>query len=335
MTQEIIDEKKIQENLFNLGIVNSPLIKQTKDELESIPISPSEPEMPAYGALPYFDDRKKIVASLPEKLSYFNYNLVPEDKRDLARASEGILLFETKAGFPPSQLSEQILANYPDLNKEGKVISIFGLSGSGKSLALEAIREKYGDEVVVIDNDTSRYNLLAKIVSDAEKSVGKSAEQIKSSKVIHNRISGPFYMVLDHVTAELRNRGYLVVRASTEPYVKADHGFYIEHPDGIDPTSLLASGEEAVKSAAQQLHQRTSQRVDGKDNYEWENPKLITQFEDMQEVTVQVPVSVHERFIRNVGEKLSKSTFTILYNPEAETIDQAKRTILEQLNNTL
>lgn len=335
MAQEIIDEKKIQENLFNFGIVSSPLVEQSREELESATVS-FDPGQPTYGALPYFNNRKQIITHMPQELAYFNCDVDSEEgKDDLKRDSEGILLFEMKAGFPLSKLSEQILANYPPLEKEGKVISIFGLSGSGKSVALEAIKEQKKDSVVIIDNDTSRYNLLAKIVSEAEKINGKTAAQIKDSKVVHNRISGPFYLMLNHVTVELKNRGYSVVRVSTEPYGQADIGFYIEHPDGIDPVHALDMGEGEIEAASEKLYRRTIQRVGDKDNYDWASPELITRFEDMRDVMVQVPLAVHERFIRNVGGRLKYGHYSTLHNPKVDSKDEAKRNILNQISTVL
>lgn len=330
---ERIDSEKTEAILFDFGIASSPLARQPKEQLESMTFF-NEPAMHTFGALPYASERSNFINHLPEELAYFGYDQTPiGDNRDLTRTAEAALLFEMKAGYPLSQLAEAVLAHYPDLEKEGKVVSIFGLSGSGKSLALEAIRERYGDEAVVMDSDTARYNLLAKIVSDAEQTNGKTPEEIKASKVIHNRITGSFYTLLNYVTAELKKRGYLVVRAATAPYEAADIGLYIEHPDGIDPVSLMNVPEEQVKAAATELYRRTSERVSGSDNYDWDKPKLITKFEDMRDVTVQVPQAIHERFIYNVAEKLDTGPYRTVRNHKMESAVNAKAAILEQLSN--
>ena len=91
--------------------------------------------------------------------------------------------------------------------------------------------------------------------------------------------------------------------------------------------------EEQVKAAATELYRRTSERVSGSDNYDWDKPKLITKFEDMRDVTVQVPQAIHERFIYNVAEKLDTGPYRTVRNHKMESAVNAKAAILEQLSN--
>lgn len=330
---EPTEPAKLDEVVFNLGISKSLLVSAPKEELEEM-TTPNQPEQSMYGALPYFDNRPEIVGHLPQELQYFGLDLQVEDKSEVSKAAESILLFEMKAGFPLSRMSEEILAHYPDLGQEGKVVAIFGLAGAGKSTALDALKSVAGKNSIVIDSDRSRYNLLAKLVLEAEKERGFGADEVKNKGLIHNRISFPFYLMLDHVTSILKNRGYTVARAATLPYKKADFGFYIEHPDQIDPVVLANASEEEVQAAAKKLFERTNARVDGRDSYDWENAREVTKFEEMVDVTVQVPQVVHERFIKTIAREMTEGKYQTLHNPKANSVEDAKKFLVEQLQTS-
>ena len=330
MNNEKIGPKTNDEIVFNLRIGELALVNQSKEELEAL-TSPNQPEQPLYGALPYFDRRAGILSRLPGELEYFDVDpSVQSMQREVTRGAESALLFEMKAGYPLSRMSEEILANYPEREGKGQILGLFGLAGAGKSTALQALQESLGREAVVIDSDRTRFNLLAKMVLEAEKTGGVSTQDVKDRGIIHNRISFPLFFLIDHVSKVLKERGYTVVRAATLPYRKADTNFYIEHPDGIDPLELANGDDEDIARAAHVLFQRTSQRVEGRDNYDWENAKLVTKFEDMSDVTVQVPEVVHARNIGAIAREIQQGNPYVLKNPKVSSVEEAREGLKNQ-----
>ena len=306
-----------------------------------------------YGALPYFGRREEIAANINKELAILSKHYDP--KEELAWRSkiyaEGADLFEMKFGRKLSEFAEEILAHYPDLHKEGRVISVFGLSGSGKSIAIEAYREHLNSQantVVMIDSDTVRYNLFAKMVKEAELSAldpndtqGREAKGEEVKQLIHNRISGSLYFLLNHVSHELKNRGYTVFMSSTQPSPGADETIYVEHPDGIDVKNIPDNQEEAPKAlahVAKELHSRTEQRVSGKDNYDWDKAETITDFNVMHSVTVQVPEDIHMRLAAKVAEFLNGDTnnrIKILHNPVTTDVATRNKNFADQLDKIL
>lgn len=269
--------------------------------------NPWAPDRRAFGALPHFAERDAIVEHFAEEAKYFGKHYQTgqgPEWRDPFYA-EGDMLFELKFGKRLSEFAEEILAHYPPLGgKKGKEVSLFGLSGAGKSTVVEAVKEQLGDGTVVMDSDTVRFNLFAKMVKDVETTAGASVDEVRN-QLIHNNISGSLYFLLNHVTKELRERGYNVVQASTQPTHGADVTIYIEHPDGIDPRTI---SDEQLPAVAKQLYDRTQNRVHGSDDFDWESGETITDFNKMENVTVQVPERVHNIFVKNVREALQKDT---------------------------
>jgi len=314
---------------------SSPLITQDRVMLEDFR-HPWTPERRAYGALPYFDRRDEIIAHFPEEAAFFSkhYRLHSGPEWQDQFYATGALLFEMKFGTRLSEFAKNILAHYPDRGHRGKLISVFGLSGSGKSTATDAFRAVLGADTVVIDSDTARYGLLAKMVRDAELAGGADADTIKG-KLIHNDISGAFYFLLDYVKKELRDCGYTVVSCSAQPDNLADQIFYIEHPDGIDPRTI---SEEQMPAVAQQLFARTEKRIHGQDNYDWDHAATVLDFNAMKPVTVQVPERVHGIFLKTVASALEKSDaqgIITLKNPPIENAQERTRCLADQLQQFL
>lgn len=280
----------------------------SKDEVAEKFTAPWSPARRSYGALPHLKSPEETLNSFREAAAYFSKTYTPKAPdappwRD-ASFAEGMILFEAKFGKKLSAFSEEILANYPPINngKPGKVLSVFGLSGSGKSTALEAMHDLYGSKVVEMDSDTVRFNLLARMMRDVELANGADLTEVRE-QLIHNNISGSLYLLLNHLTKELQARGYNVVRSSTMPEPSADVTVYISHPDGIDPRKVT---DEQLPEVAKGLFERTQGRVSGSDDYDWEHAETVTDFGKMKPVTVQVPQRVHEIFVKNTRDILSK-----------------------------
>jgi hypothetical protein len=282
------------------GKNQSPLFKdRATAEKFSYPWNPGQR---AYGALPHLKPIAETLESFKDEARYFSKTYTTKEAgapswRDESYG-EGMILFEAKFGKKLSEFAEEILAKYPPLPEEkpGKELSIFGLSGSGKSTALEAIHDLYGSKVVEMDSDTVRFNLLARMVRDVEIENGASLDEVRQN-LIHNKLSGPLYLLLNHLTKELKSRGYSVIRSSTMPEPGSDLLVYIAHPDGVDPRKVR---DEEIPTVGKTLFDRTQTRVQGDDNYDWDNAETITRFEDMKPVTVRVPERVHGIFIKNL-----------------------------------
>lgn len=288
-----------------------------------------------YGALPHFGERNEIVAHFADEANYFGkqYKTGQGPEWRDAYYAQGNLLFEMKFGKRLSAFAEEILQHYPDLKKSGREISVFGLSGAGKSATIDALKEVVGHDAVVMDSDTVRFNLLGKMVKDAELASGADMDEVRN-QLIHNSISGALYLLLNHVTKELRDRGYTVIQAATQPTSGANVTLYIEHPDGIDPRQIT---DEQIPAVAKGLYERTQSRVGGPDNFDWEHAETITDFNQMKDVTVQVPEHVHGIFLKNVRAALEKGkeTITVLKNPKMEDLAERKRQMVEQLRSVM
>lgn len=337
---------------FGVSPENSDLISASKEELENATFGANSKDR-MYGTLPYFDKREEALTHIGEELAALSKHYDPSKEPAWRNKSyaEGVILFEIKFGKRLSEFTAEILAHYPDLHREGRLISIFGLSGSGKSTAIEAYREHLGsaaETVVIIDNDTVRYNLFAKLFKEAEFSAidagdaqarASKAEELK--QLIHNRISGSLYFLLNHVLHELKNRGYIVFMSSTQPTHEANETIYVEHPDGIDVKNIPDDPAKALpilNEIAASLYDRTQSRIHGKDNYDWGSAETITDFNKMRPVTVQVPKEMHVRFAVKVAEFLKndkEGRIKKLRNPVSENIAARNKNFVEQLDRIL
>ncbi|MDO8581508.1 MAG: hypothetical protein Q7S16_01410 [bacterium] len=296
---------------------------------------PRNPERKMWGALPHFGERDEVVGYFPEEASYFEKHYTPgkgPEWRDSFYAGRA-LLFELKFGKRLSQFAEEILALYPKRDgQKGKEINIFGLSGSGKSTAVAILKEQMGDRVLVLDSDTVRYNLLAKMIQDVELAHGTDMKEIRD-ECMHNAISGALYFLLEYVAKELKERGYTVIKSSTLSNEGADATIYIEHPDGIDPRGV---SDTQIPAMAKQLFGRTQSRLSEKDNYDWAHAKTVTDFNAMQPVTVQVPEQVHGNFVKNIREALAKDpSIQILLNPKIDDANERNAALRKKLQEIL
>ncbi len=291
--------------LVTEGEKTSPLLLGKEAAEKAAP--PWNPNRRSYGAVPFLKSRDESLALFRGEAAYFGRTYKTKEPgappwRDAAYA-EGMILYEAKFGEKLSELAEEILSQYPSIEgaDKGKVISLFGLSGSGKSTALEALREIYGDQLIEMDSDTVRYNLFGKKIQEVEMENGATLDEVRNH-LMHNNISGSMYLLLDHLTKTLKDRGYMIVRSSTMPEFGADAIVYLQHPDGIDPRRI---SDEEISDKAGVLFARTESRVDGPDDFDWDHRQTVTRFEDMKQVTVQVPQQVHGIFIKNLRGILS------------------------------
>ena len=278
---------------------------------------------PMFGRLPHFDRRDSIAARIPEELEFFGEAVPVRKFPGWKRKAhlEGLLLYEMKFGQPLSRLAKEMLGHYPPRGyAPGRKISIFGLSGAGKSTAIEVLRELPGlEDAVMIDNDTVRYNLFAKKFKEVDGAAGASVEDLRT--LIHNRISGALYLTLEYITAMLKRHGYDVVISSVFPAEDSDLEIYVEHCK-IDPRAAIKPGtsaydDEAMDKMARTLFEFTAQRIPAQDNYDWDNAEIITYFRRMREVTLRVPEAIHRNFVRALGKSLlERRSIQTLRNPE-------------------
>ncbi len=295
-----------------------------------------------FGSLPHFDDIESHMSEMPDDLDYFESKLgMPPDSLNNFQ-KQAILNHRLKFGESITKLVDNILDNYPPLeDTEGKSITIYGLSGSGKSLAAEAIRES-NPNAVVMDSDTCRMNLFGQIVRDVELANSADMNELRND-LIHNPVmSGMLYLVLEGVPRELKKRGYTTILSSTAPDRNADEAYYIEHPDpSVDPRNMdipedLATSDDETYGdflrAAASLEQVTNERCpDEPDTFDWENAKQQTNFGKMEDVTVKVPPFVHRIFLQNIKSFVNEGDTTVISNPKNPDKEDAKRNIVEQL----
>lgn len=296
---------------------------------------PDRPEAPLYGAMPHFTDHKKIVTDFSHEDQYFSkhYNTATYSAAENQICAEGILLHQLKFGERLSVLTEKILShNPPRSNEQGKLISLFGLSGSGKSTAIDAIRAISGSAVVAVDKDTILHHLFAKKVQELETAHGATVDQARSV-YMHNRLSGTLQILRYYVEAELKRRGYIVVVASAKPRSNADHKIYIEHPDNINPTSISPAD---IPQAVESLYAHTEGRVSGFTNYDWDNPEVITDLNVMEPVTVTIPKRAHERILLSVKQALeNEQDVRVIHNPRTTNSQQQRENFTQQLSQLL
>ncbi|MFH1405277.1 MAG: adenylyl-sulfate kinase [Patescibacteria group bacterium] len=349
--QQAVDSREVADGLHALGNykvdTNKPetdeygephpnflvMLARTKEEAENF-AKPTTPERPAFGAMPYYDKRFDVVARFPDEARFFQKHYKLGDYSDRLYAN-GAILFELKFGRPLSEFTKEILEQYPDLGTgEGQNITLFGLSGCGKSTVLEVLKEKLGEQAIAMDSDTIRYGLFAKLVKDAEATKGNGVGEIKKQSLIHNDISGSLYLMQSYLTRELKARGYTVVTSGVTPAQGADKTIYIEHPDGIEPTQVE---DEDVIAVSKNLFERTKARVGDVDDYDWEHAETIIDFNKMVPVTVQVPEHVHAMFVRKLKKVLGDGHRRIshLENPYVADEEMRKDRIRKQLDQLL
>lgn len=312
---------------FGLSLkgVAAPLLFrcQTPEEVEAIS-SPFDCESSLYGHVPHFLPPPEAAALAEEEFVYFSETYRPRQvgaagKQD-AFYAEGALLFYEKFGKRLSEFTEEVLANYPIISDQpGKELSVFGLSGSGKSTVSEALQELYGDQIIVMDSDATRYHLFAKLVLDVEGAAGKQREHVRQH-AMHNALSGALYLLSHHVAKTLKRRGYLVVRTSTMPTADADFIIYLTHPEGIEPRSIT---EADLPAAAKRLYAATQRRVAERDNYDWKHAQTITDFRKMAPVSVQVPERIHLSFLQSLRSSLVRLGDTCLQLNNRQLEDRA------------
>jgi hypothetical protein len=337
---------------YSIEAEKSPLVVASRDEIESLTYPKKGGRQ--FGAVPFMSARPDILKHFPEEMDvmtgdgkYYSPG-GPKPWSDRFYA-EGALLFEMKFGKRLSEFAQDILKNYPEAKGEpGKEISVFGLSGSGKSTAIEALKKTVGENAVVMDSDTVRYNLLAKMIKDVELENGAQQSELKD--LMNNKISGALYFLLNNVKHELKARGYTIIYSTTEPSETADRRFYIEHPDGIDPLNdeevplipqakpdetaeqkeVREKAEQKVAAVAARLQGRTDSRNATGDDYDWERARTITRFEEMIPVSVQVPAVVHGFFLQNLKRSLKQGNIERIANVRADSAEARQKNFEQQ-----
>ena len=278
--------------------------------------NPGNRDQRVYGALPYLKSPEETAQLFRDEAAYFSKYYTPKEQgappwRDGFYA-KGVIMFEAKFGKRLSEFAEEILQQYPPISdaQQGGELRLFGLSGSGKSTAINAAKDLLGSSTIVMDSDTVRYNLLAKMIKEVEMAHGADLAEVRQY-LMHNTISGALYFLLHHITKELRSRGYHVIRSSTMPETGSGVAVYLSHPDGIDPQKVT---DEQLPEVAKRLFERTQSRIADKDDYDWEHAETITDFNGMHDVTVQVPESVHGNFVKTLRRTLRQPGIRFLHN---------------------
>ena len=141
---------------------------------------------------------------------------------------------------------------------------------------------------------------------------------------MHNNISGALYLLLDFLTKTLRARGYTVVRSSTMPQLGADATIYLPHPDGIDPRRVA---DEDIPTVARTLFERTQARVGEKDDYDLVHAHTELDFQRMRPVSVQVPLRVHEAFLKSLRATLNNPSVHYMELSSERIDDPAARKV--------
>jgi len=309
----------------------SILTGKSQSELETY-FNPTVPGRREYGALPFFTRRKSILSHLLSEEKYFKKHRISSRIKSKREPKEAIALFEMKFGVRLSVFAKEILRSYPHLRAKGKIINMFGLSGSGKSTVVEVIRKmRTVSKVVIIDDDAARYGLFAKLILDVETKAGTTLHEIRQH-MLHNAISRTFYLLLDFITRELRLRGYIVVRVSTTPLIDADELWYVEHPDGINPRTLK---EADIAKTIQKLIKRTDMRVAERDNYPWKKARCVVNFSAMHNVMLRLSERVHKEILLSLKRALLDRKLTkrirVIKNPHTKNLKQRNEAIRAQL----
>jgi septum formation protein len=302
---------------FGVRPAESILLKGSRPEVEQHRQA-DNPERRQYGTVPFHGRREEIVSDFPAELAYFSHFRPAGDGTEtLAKYAESLPLFAMKFGRPMREFAQEIMAHYPDLGRLGRDISLFGLSGSGKSALMTAVRERLGSDVVVMDSDTVRYNLFGKMVRDVETAAGADLDEVRHH-LIYNDVSNCLYLLRHHVAAELKGRGYTVIQNATTPRFGSDRLIYVENPDGLDP---LALADADIPKVARSLSEATEHRGAERDNYDWDRAETVTDFHAMRPVSVRVDPKVNEQIIREVRQALMDPRHHVEHLPNRRTAD--------------
>ncbi len=308
-----------------------------KDSLFSDPDTTINSLCKTYGAMPGYTDLEDHMQGVQEDVKELIDTGIDIRQFEL----KGLLLYRLKFGESIYNLANQVLANYPTIGEKGRVISLFGLPGSGKSFALHALQDLNLSNVVIIDSDTSRMNLFAKIIKDLELANGSSLDHIRS-KLIYKPLTEIFYTTLTYIAAKLRQDGYTVVQASVGVNHNSDEVYYVEHRD-VNPRDItipedletLDPNPDFQRTITRMLA-ITESRVFDIDDYDWTNATQITDFSKMTRVTVKTGTQANKIFIKEIKERLTKSPNTkTITNPEFKNKDEAKKHLIKQLSNIL
>lgn len=246
-----------------------------------------------YASLPNFDRRTEILANLDNEIAQVRQKFLGVALRP--EQIQGLFMMQLKFSESLLKTCDQVLECFPDLNpagdKTGKKVCLFGLSGSGKTWLARELEKAYPDKVVVLDSDQFRYNIFAAKLKAVEPRLdNKTLDQLIHSPMI----SSPMYTMIGLISSELTRRGYVVVQTAVSPHVDAEHNFYVNHLDNIDPRNLPVVNnprevDPAVRSVVAILTKNIKQRCQNGQTYNWDNATLITDVRSMQPVSVNVP----------------------------------------------
>lgn len=129
---------------------------------ESLEAKETADKIKYFGALPHYSRLEEHLRGVAQDLERLQDSYGISNESAIENERRSLLTYRLKYGSSLLDLVEKCMAKYPAIeNQTGKIYSVFGLSGSGKSLMAEALREKYGDRLIVMDSDTCRYNLFA------------------------------------------------------------------------------------------------------------------------------------------------------------------------------
>ena len=195
-----------------------------------------------FGALPQFDHMEEHLEGLRDDFRYFQEKLAIDPSSLTASQRQSMLTYRLKFDTSITGLMDNILRYYPVREgKTGKSIALYGLSGSGKSLAAAAFRE-HDPEAVIMDADTARLNLFGRIIRDVEMPNSGSLEEVRNHLIHNPAVSGMIYLVLETVAKQLKERGYTVIQSANVPASGTDEVYYLEHPDPmVDPFNMKTS----------------------------------------------------------------------------------------------
>ena len=300
-----------------------------------------------YGALPFFSDRPaNLEKVLTEDHRYLRERLGQTDRQLdphlMLRKNQALLLHRLKFGGSLTAVMDGVLAHYPlrAVGAWGRCVHIFGLSGSGKSLAAKALKEHFQTEAIIVDSDATRYGLFASRLRGTE-----GSHNSRNDGLIHSPgMSMILYTALEYICDELSYRGYLVIRLGTAVDENAKELYYIEHKSGIDPLRFCHPNDighpakrfamrRKIDSAVERLFCASEQRESRP--FDWDSAREITRFEDMEPVTVTVPAHIHRHTLLRIGRILRTippgGSIRRIPNPACGSESEAKENLLRHL----
>ena len=168
-----------------------------------------------------------------------------------------------------------------------------------------------------------------------------SLEAVRNHLIHNPAVSGMFYLVLETVAKQLKERGYTVIQSANVPACGTDEVYYLEHPDPmVDPFNMKIPEDLGTSDAqtygdflraADAMQRVTDARCpDGPDTFNWAEAEQVTDFTAMKDVTVRVPPFVHRIFLRNI-QSLRRPDHRVIKNPRTASHDEAKQRIIAQL----